>query len=288
MSEDEVTGKTAFAKYEGTGNDFIIVEDLEDAISISPDGVAALCERRFGIGADGLMLIRRSRLASFRMDFYNADGTPAEMCGNGIRCFAKYLHDFGLINDLSVDIETGAGVKEVQLIADGNKAVGATVDMGRPALEAEKIPVQASLGLENEALITLDSLTFEGVCVSMGNPHFVVFTDDIRSAPVADIGPQIENHPAFPNKTNVEFVKVLSNDELELRVWERGVGETLACGTGACAAAVAANLKGLAGRRVKVNLPGGTLAVEWAREGNILLSGPARLVFTGSVDLSDF
>lgn len=283
-----MTAKTAFAKYEGTGNDFIIVEDLAEEISIAPDAVAALCERRFGIGADGLMLIRRSRLASFRMDFYNADGTRAEMCGNGIRCFAKYLHDFGLIKDLSIDIETGAGVKAVELIVDGNRAVGASVDMGRPELRAERIPVNASLGLENEAEVTLGSSAFEGVCVSMGNPHFVVFIDDLRSAPIADVGPMIENHPAFPNKTNVEFAKVLSNDELELRVWERGVGETLACGTGACAAAVAANLKGFAGRRVKVNLPGGSLVVEWTGEGNVLLYGPARMVFTGSVDLNDF
>ncbi len=279
---------TDFAKYEGTGNDFIIIEDLDEAISLAPDEVAALCARRFGIGADGLMLIRRSRLAEFRMDFFNADGTTAEMCGNGIRCFAKYLHDSGLIKGRSVDIETGAGVKAVELILDASWAVGASVHMGKPELKAEKIPVNALLGVKNEAEVTAGGLTFEGVCVSMGNPHFVVFVDDLRSAPVSDAGPEIEKHPAFPKRTNVEFVEVLSNDELRLRVWERGVGETLACGTGACAAAVAANLKGFAGSRVKVSLPGGSLAIEWTPDGDVLLSGPARKVFEGSFDLDDF
>ncbi|MHB0975989.1 MAG: diaminopimelate epimerase [Candidatus Aquicultorales bacterium] len=275
----------AFSKYQGLGNDFLIIGGL-DGLNVDPPSVAALCDRRFGIGADGLIIVRTSGVADFKMDFFNADGSVAEMCGNGIRCFAKYLYDHGLTSQTTIAVETGAGVNTVDLVLHGEEVIGAAVDMGAPRLEAASIPVRADLGERNEVLLHISGRPTPGVCVSMGNPHCVVFVDDLEKAPVLTEGPVIETNPLFPNKTNVEFARVVSPTEIDLRVWERGVGETLACGTGACATAVAANLNGLTSRAVSINLPGGRLSIDWRDDDRVIMTGPAVEVFTGEIDLS--
>ncbi|MCL5291185.1 MAG: diaminopimelate epimerase [Actinobacteria bacterium] len=275
--------KIAFAKHEGLGNDFIIVEDLGNELHIMPPTVVHLCDRRFGIGADGLILVRASLEADFKMEYHNSDGSTAEMCGNGLRCFAKYVYDHGLIEATRVTVETGAGIKEIDLVFDGDCAVGARVDMGYPALAASEIPVTLELGESNDVTLSVDGVAIKGTCVSMGNPHCVIFVDDVESAPVRALGPKIETNPIFPRKTNVEFAKVVSPNEIEIRVWERGAGETLACGTGACATAVAAHLNGYTGRHTRINLPGGRLDIEWKDDGRIFMKGPAREVFTGEM-----
>ncbi|MCL4499539.1 MAG: diaminopimelate epimerase [Chloroflexi bacterium] len=280
--------KTAFAKSEGLGNDFIILNNYDGRIEMSPEVVVLLCDRRFGIGADGLMLVDRSHEADFRMVFFNSDGSIAEMCGNGIRCFAKYLHEHELMSSKTMTIETGAGVKTVDLVFDEGRVFGAKVDMGKPEFEASLIPIGGELGNRNEITLEIDGAPITGTCVSMGNPHFVIFVDDLKTAPVALQGSAIEVHTAFPQKTNVEFARVVSSTEIQLRVWERGVGETLACGTGACATAVASSVNGLTGVNTSVYLPGGRLDIEWRGGDQVFMTGPAREVFTGLIDLSTF
>lgn len=278
----------SFSKYEGLGNDFVVIDDLSDELEVSPASVVRLCDRRFGIGADGLMIVKPSDVADFRMDFRNSDGTIAEMCGNGIRCFGKHLYDAELISSPSVSVETGAGVKVIDLMFEEGSVTGAAVDMGEPELEAALIPVAGSTGEKNELAVAVNGTSVNGTCVSMGNPHFVIFVEDTENAPVHSLGARLEIDSAFPKKTNVEFAKVLSEDEIVLRVWERGVGETLACGTGACATAVAAHLQGLTGRSSTVHLPGGRLEIEWRQDGRIIMTGPAREVFRGVFSRADF
>lgn len=283
-----------FTKMHGLGNDFIIVEDLDVAIELDSAQVIALCDRNRGIGADGIMLVRPAEFAEadFSWWFRNADGTIAEMCGNGIRCFAKYVADHGLVDSdaTSVTIETLAGVRSVDLFRTPDGLVSQVkVDMGVPILEPGRIPTLMRGDSDTSPVVeTVLDVAGESVnvsCVSMGNPHAVTFVTEVATAPVSNRGPAIETHASFPNKTNVEFVQVIDRGHIGLRVWERGCGETLACGTGACAAVVASVLAGRTDERVDVDLPGGTLRIEWNDRDRVFMSGPATEVFTGIVDI---
>ena len=263
-----------FVKAHGTGNDFVVIPDLDGRLEIGPELVRAICDRHFGVGADGLIRIAPGRAAPFFMDYRNADGSVAEMCGNGVRVVAKYLGDRGLAGDV-LDLETRAGVKRLELERDARGRVArASVDMGAPAFDESELP-----GVPLEA----GGQTWLATCVSMGNPHAVVLVDDVDTAPVTTIGPLLETHPRFPNRTNVEFVQVVEPGLVRQRTWERGVGETLACGTGACAVAVATQLRGLAGERVTVELRGGRLELAWAPGRSVRMTGPAREVATGTL-----
>jgi diaminopimelate epimerase len=308
-----------FEKYHGLGNDFVIINNMDGSISLPEDQIAFICDRHFGIGADGLIFARPSKTAEFFMDYYNSDGSIAEMCGNGIRCYAKYLHDSKLTTKETIDIETRAGILKIELVfddaassinADGSTKTapasntadktdktkivsGAKVDMGEPILEASKVPVVAdthSIKAAGEQLVdgrfTVDGETFHATCVSMGNPHCVTFVEDTKNAPVLTLGPKVEISRYFPQKTNVEFARVISRGEIDLRVWERGCGETMACGTGACATLVAAVLNNKTDRSAVVHLPGGDLNIEWAENNHVIMQGPATHVFSGSIDIS--
>ncbi|HEV8571722.1 MAG TPA: diaminopimelate epimerase [Actinomycetota bacterium] len=273
-----------FSKYHGTGNDFVMIQDLEGRLALDSTLVSALCDRHMGIGADGLIRIAPSDTADFFMDYWNADGQVAEMCGNGIRCLAKYVFDRGLTQRSDVDVDTRDGVKHVLIdVADG-MATSVRVDMGPPAFERKLIPMT---GPPNETYeeqpFSEGGLDFRGTAVSMGNPHLVLIGDaDPASIDVRGIGPRLEAHPDFPERTNVEFVRVRDGG-VDVRVWERGVGETMACGTGACASLVASAQAGLVDRDGEVRFPGGTLRVEWAEEGSVHLEGPATFVFDGEL-----
>lgn len=272
-----------FAKYHGAGNDFIIIDDMEGRISLGAEQVALLCDRHFGIGADGVMIARPSSKADAYMLYYNSDGSLAEMCGNGIRCFAKFLFDRNIVLKKKVGIETLAGVKEVELIFDGPEVVGAEVEMGKPSFRAGDVPTTL-VDSDSEAVDVNLSLPRGEIivsCVSVGNPHCVVFVDDVEQAPVEELGPVIENHPAFPEKTNVEFAEIVDSNRIKVRVWERGAGLTLACGTGAVAVAAAACRRGFCSYPVRIDLPGGHLLVEFDDDKNAYLAGPAEHVFNG-------
>lgn len=281
-----------FTKMHGLGNDFIVIDDRAELLDLTPEAVMWLTDRHFGIGADGLILVREPTVpeADVSWWFRNADGSVAEMCGNGIRCLAKYVVDHGLVDTArsTVTVETALGLYHVSFTrgADGTLSA-ATVDMGEPILAADRIPVLLSCDAPGDPVIECDLETSQGTvritCLSMGNPHCVVFVDDVDEAPVDVLGPEIEHHPVFPNRTNVEFAQVEDGGQIRLRVWERGVGETLACGTGACAATVAAALTCRGGREATVELPGGTLDIRWSPEGRVLMTGPAREVFSGTV-----
>jgi diaminopimelate epimerase len=260
-----------FVKAHGTGNDFVVVEDLADRYRITPELVRAVCDRHFGIGGDGLIRIAPGSAAPFFMDYRNADGSLAEMCGNGVRVVGKYLGDRGHVGS-AFDLETRAGVKHLELHADEHGVVDrVTVDMGPPALE------------EDDRKLEVDGRVVTATCLSMGNPHAVVFVDDVDAAPVTTLGPLLERHPAFPEGTNVEFVQAVDGGVVRQRTWERGVGETLACGTGACAAAVAAQVRGLARRPLVVELRGGRLELDWVPGGTVRMTGPAREVAHGTI-----
>jgi len=271
-------------KSHGAGNDFVMVSDLEDKLGLlDPKLVAALCDRHQGIGADGLIRIVRAKDADFFMDYYNADGGVAEMCGNGIRCLAKYVADRGFAKGETLRIDSRAGIKDVVLYRDAEGLVDRVrVDMGPPILERASIPVSGD-GDPLHVAVDVGGSRFEAACVSMGNPHAVVFVDSLAGVEVERFGPAIETSSPFPAKTNVEFTEVLSQDEVRVRVWERGVGETQACGTGACATAVAASLRGFTGRTVAVHMPGGTLDIEWT-DDTVYLTGPVVEVFSGTID----
>ncbi len=276
----------------GIGNDFILVDALGDnAYETNAHDISKkVNHRKFGIGGDGLVLVLPSKLAAFKMRMFNPDGSEAEMCGNGIRCFAKYVHDKFLTPDVNIKVETLAGVKELKMsLKDGKregKVDSVRVDMGEPALKRSSIPMR---GDEAEQVVgeTLkaEGEKFEITCVSMGNPHVVIFGDNISSVPVAKLGASIENHKSFPKRTNVHFVQIVNSSEIIIRTWERGAGETLACGTGACACVVASVLNGKTGRNVLVHLPGGDLRVEWAGNNRVLMTGPAEEVFEGEIDI---
>jgi len=279
-----------FTKLEGLGNDFIIIEDLAATVQQPSLLAQRLCDRHFGVGADGLIFVKPSQEGDFFMDFYNADGSQAEMCGNGIRCFAKYIYEHGLKTKPELKIATRAGLKLVELFVVGGKVKSCRVNMGEPILTAAKVPVKCSESQFINQQINLGKRYIRVTCLSMGNPHCVVFVPSgvqVRDFPVASLGPSIEKLNIFPQKTNVEFVEVVSPSKLLVRVWERGVGETLACGTGACASLVAAYLNGLSGREAEVKLPGGSLKIAWQETDNcVYLEGPATEVFQGSIKLT--
>jgi diaminopimelate epimerase len=262
-----------FVKAHGTGNDFVVIEDIGGHFDLSAAQVRAICDRHFGIGADGVIRIAAGTGAPFFMDYRNADGSLAEMCGNGVRVVGKYLADRGLCG-MEMDLETRAGVKHLLLHAGSNGCIDrVTVDMGAPEIDEAG---------SKEAL-DLDGGSYDATRISMGNPHAVVFVDDVDAAPVSTLGPLIETHPAFPNKTNVEFVQAAGDGLIRQRTWERGVGETLACGTGACAVAVAGRLRGVAGERVTVELRGGRLELAWTPGGTVKMTGPAVEVAHGTL-----
>ena len=275
-----------FAKYHGTGNDFVMIEDLQDRLQLTADLVAGLCDRHLGIGADGVIRIAPSTRGAFFMDYWNADGGVAEMCGNGVRCLAKLVYDRGLTRETELAVDTRAGLKHVVLEVEDGVASSVRVDMGPPALERGQIPMTGDprgrfVGEPFEAA----GVPWRATAVSMGNPHLVLIADhDLGSLDLPRVGPPLEGHPDFPEGTNVEFVRVLDG-RVEVRVWERGSGATMACGTGACASLVAATLQGLVPRRATVRFPGGDLVVEWADDDRVYLTGPATFVFEG--ELSD-
>jgi diaminopimelate epimerase len=272
-----------FVKAHGAGNDFVLIEDLDDRLHPNAAFVAAVCDRHFGVGADGLIRITRAPDADFFMDYYNADGEVAEMCGNGIRCLAKYVSDRGLSSGDRLQVGTRDGIKKMELFRDSSGAVvRVRVDMGVPSTERAEIPVSGS-GDPLHEKVDVAGEGLEAALVSMGNPHAVVFVDDLDAVPFETLGPALENHQRFPAKTNAEFAQVLNDHEVRMRVWERGVGETMACGTGACATAVAASLRGYTGRTVAIHLPGGTLDVEWADDGRVFMTGPAEESFEGEL-----
>ena len=275
-----------FTKMQGLGNDYVYVNCLEEQVD-DPAAVARLVsDRHFGIGSDGLILIKSSDTADFFMEMYNADGSRAAMCGNGTRCVGKYVYDYGLTEKTEVDVDTLAGVKHLVLQIEDGSVEMATVDMGEPELVAEHIPVLADSSPVVAAPIEVAGRRFEMTCVSMGNPHAVVFVDGTADFPVEEIGRSFETHPAFPERVNAEFAEVLSRTEVNMRVWERGTGETLACGTGACATVVACILNGLTDDEVTVHLLGGDLQIRWDRESNrVFMTGPAATVFDGEIDM---
>ena len=261
-----------FVKAHGTGNDFVVIEDLAGAVELTPRFARVLCDRHFGVGADGVIRIGRGSRAPFFMDYRNADGSVAEMCGNGVRVVGKYLSDRDRVSG-ALDLETRAGVKHLELHCTNDGLVDrVTVDMGAPELLD---PLLREL--------EVDGAKVTAACLSMGNPHAVVLVDDVDAAPLGTLGPLIETHPAFPQRTNVEFVAVTGTGVLRQRTWERGVGETLACGTGACAVAVAAQVRGLAGHRVVIELRGGRLELDWTPGGTVRMTGPAREVAHGTL-----
>ena len=286
----------SFVKMHGLGNDFIVIDDRAEELELSPEAVEWFCDRNFGIGADGLMLVRDAKAADadFAWWFRNNDGSVAEMCGNGIRCFAKYLVDHGIVpaTQNTVLVETAVGVKTIEIERDGEGKLSlATVDMGEPVLDGPAIPTTLAPS-DGAALVDVQLATSVGTfgvtCVSMGNPHCVQFVDDVEVADVGGVGPVIETDQAFPRKTNVEFVQVISSDRIRMRVWERGVGETLACGTGACASVVACTLNGRTGREVTVELLGGELHIRWDEtSGRVFMAGPAEEVFSGVLAIEE-
>jgi diaminopimelate epimerase len=278
-----------FQKMHGTLNDFVVFHDLEDRIRLSPGQVRTICDRRAGVGADGVIVVRTSAEADFFMDYVNADGSPAEMCGNGIRCLAKYAYDNGLTNRNILSVETRAGIKTLELFPDDDgRILRVRVDMGEPVFEPKQIPVhiETARGPVLDHPIEAEGATFLASIVSMGNPHCVVVMDDDVDELPARYGPTIETHPLFPAKTNVEFIRILNRQSVIMRVWERGSGETFACGTGACAAAVIANLKGLVDGDCTVKLRGGDLEISWQGINYpVFMTGPTVLVFKGVLSL---
>ena len=273
-----------FAKLHGTANDFVYV-DARDGFPGDPVALAPrLCDRHRGIGADGLILLRGSTQADCRMEIYNVDGSRAEMCGNGIRGFAKFVHDRGLVRANPLRVETDAGVKTVRSEVTGGRVTRATVDMGVPEWAGPRIPVAAD-GEVLERPLAVAGRSWVVTCLSMGNPHCVVFVDDVATLALAELGPQFEHHSFFPRRVNTEFVRVAGPERLDVRVWERGASETMACGTGACAAAVAAARTDRARRRVVVALPGGELAIDWRPDDHVLMTGDAVEVYEGRIEV---
>lgn len=282
-----------FTKMHGCGNDYVYVDCTKEVISDIAATAVRVSDRHFGIGSDGLILIKSSEVADFEMDMYNADGSRGKMCGNGIRCVAKYVYDHGLTNKTEITVDTQAGIKTLQLTVCDGKVSKVRVDMGEPVLIPQEIPVKASvLGLagdRREAIIaqpfTVANSSYDITCVSMGNPHCITFIDeDVRSFPLEAIGSLFEKHELFPEGVNTEFVNIIDKEHLRMRVWERGSGETLACGTGACAVAVASYLNGFTGRKVDVELMGGHLEIVYdAATNHVFMTGPATEVFSGEI-----
>lgn len=271
-----------FTKMQGLGNDYVYVNCFEEKIENPSELAIQVSERHFGIGSDGLIMINPSKVADFEMEMYNADGSRGEMCGNGIRCVGKYVYDYGLTTKTSISVETLGGIKYLDLTVEDGKVKSVKVDMGKPILEAELIPIVS----ENKEVImepiVVDGKEYKMTGVSMGNPHTVVFMDDVDNLDIRAIGPKFENHERFPKRINTEFVKILDRNTVQMRVWERGSEETMACGTGACAVAVACILNGYTENTVTVKLLGGDLQIEWDREQDkVFMTGPAAVSFDG-------
>lgn len=272
-----------FTKMQGIGNDYVYVNCLQETIENPSELAKKISDRHYGVGSDGLIMINPSDKADFEMEMYNADGSRGEMCGNGIRCVAKYVYDYGLTDKTSISVETLAGIKYLDLTVEDGKVVLVKVDMGKPMLRPEEVPVVSEKEEVIDEPITVDGQEYRMTCVSMGNPHAVVFIDqDVKEFPLETVGVKFENHERFPKRVNTEFVNVLDRHTAQMCVWERGSGETLACGTGACAVAVACALNGLTEDEVTVKLLGGDLQIKWDREKNtVYMTGPAEVVFDG-------
>lgn len=271
----------------GCGNDYVYVDCTKEPLKNIEKTAVYVSDRHFGIGSDGLILINPSDAADFEMAMYNADGSRGEMCGNGIRCVGKFVYDKGLTDKERITVETLGGIKTLDLSVEDGRVQRALVDMGSPILECEQIPVTADVPVAVNEPITVEGITYRMTCVSMGNPHCVIFMDeDVRDLDLEKIGPAFEHHERFPKRVNTEFVNVIDEEHLRMRVWERGSGETLACGTGACATAVAASLNHLAKDVVDVELLGGHLQITYDREKNlVMMEGPAVTVFEGEIAL---
>ncbi len=272
-----------FTKMHGAGNDYVYVDCFQESTPTDPRALASkIADRHFGVGGDGLILIRPSESADARMQMFNADGSEAEMCGNGVRCVAKYVYDHGICDKENLTIETGNGVLELQLIVADGLVERVRVNMGQPVLAASEIPTTLPGDPVIGASLEIDGKPLEVTCVSMGNPHCIAFVDRLTDAWVLDVGPQVEVDPHFPHRVNAEFVEVNGRDEVTMRVWERGSGETLACGTGASAVCVAGVLAGKTDRKILAHLPGGDLELEWSETDNcVYMTGPAVEVFSG-------
>lgn len=275
-----------FTKMHGAGNDYIYINCFEETVK-NPEKLAIkVSDRHFGIGSDGLILISPSDKADFKMNIYNADGSEGMMCGNGIRCVSKYVYDNGMTDKDEISVETRSGIKLIKMNVENGKVVSARVNMGEPILEAEKIPTKFDGENVIRQKLTIDKKEYEVTCVSMGNPHCIVYVDDVKNIDLEKIGPKFENNEMFPERINTEFVHVVSDTELDMRVWERGSGETLACGTGSCAVTVASVLCGYCKRNteIKINLLGGMLTDIWTDGGDVYMTGPAATVCTGEIE----
>lgn len=285
-----------FTKMQGIGNDYVYIDCTKKELE-KPEKISQIVsDRHFGIGSDGLILILNSKVADFKMEIYNADGSQAEMCGNGIRCVAKFVYDKGLTEKTKLKIETLAGIKELELNVENGKVKTVKVDMGEPILEAEKIPVYIYEKMKTEGITPTSVIknlkleaynqNFTFTCVSMGNPHAITFIDNVEKFDVKKFGSVFEVAKAFPKKSNIEFVEIVDKENINMRVWERGSGETMACGTGSCASVVACILNNKTSNKVKVHLLGGELYIEWNKENNhIYMTGPAEIVFEGKIDI---
>lgn len=286
-----------FTKMQGLGNDYVYVDCTKEELATPSDIAKAVSDRHFGIGSDGLILIKPSKVADFYMEMYNADGSRSAMCGNGIRCVGKYVYDFGLTDKLDVSIETAAGIKYLNLRLLGGQVSEVRVNMGAPIFEPALVPTtleatkeivsgEKTVPVVLDAPLMVDGKEYRVSCVSMGNPHVITYVDDEKAVDIEKIGPSFEHHEVFPERTNTEFIRVADRQNIYMRVWERGTGETLACGTGACASAVATMLNGMCDRKVTVHLLGGDLVIEWDEKENVVyMTGPAVTVFTGDYPL---
>ena len=272
----------------GLGNDYVYVNCFEEKIDNPPAVARFVSDRHFGIGSDGLIMINPSKTADFEMEMYNADGSRGEMCGNGIRCVAKYVYDYGLTDKTQISVETLGGIKYLDLAVEDGKVSLVKVDMGKPELEADRIPIISEREQVIDEPIEVDGKEYHMTGVSMGNPHTVIYVDDVKGLDLEKIGPKFENHERFPKRINTEFVHCIDRQTVEMRVWERGSGETLACGTGACAVAVSSILNNLTDTQVTVKLLGGDLQIEWDREKDrVFMIGPATVVFDGVIDITE-
>lgn len=275
-----------FTKMHGIGNDYVYVNGFQETVENPGEVAKRISDRHFGIGSDGLILIKPSEIADFEMEMYNADGSQGAMCGNGIRCVAKYVYDYGLTDRTSISVATKSGIKYLDLTIRDGKVSLVKVDMGAPILEAAKIPVISGTERVLDAPLVVGGETYCATCVSMGNPHCIVPVEDVDGLKIEQIGPLFEHHEIFPDRVNTEFIRVLDRGTVKMRVWERGAGETWACGTGACAVTVACILNGWTGDEVLVKLRGGDLKIFWDRNQNrVYMTGPAETVFDGEISI---
>ncbi len=279
--------KLHFTKMQGTGNDYVYVnmftEKIEDASALA----VRISDRHFGIGSDGLILVAPSDMADCRMIMYNADGSRGAMCGNGIRCVAKYAYEHGIVHDENITVETDSGVKSLALTVEGGEVTYVSVNMGQACLKSAEIPVTAAGETFINETLTVDDREYKATCVSMGNPHCVIFAKDIDGMDLEAIGPRFENHKWFPDRINTEFVEIIDEHTIKMRVWERGSGETISCGTGTCASVVAACLNGQCkqGEEIEVQVRGGKLYDTYMTSGEVMMKGPATTVFDGEIDV---